>query len=100
MKMSDVEFQADNSKATFYYSAEDRIDFRELIKSLAGEFKVPGDYAFSRTEPLSEIIIRAGGLTTTAYPLGAVLERKSIKAQEKDQEKEEKEKKVIGTINV
>ena len=38
MKMSDVEFQADNSKATFYYSAEDRIDFRELIKSLAGEF--------------------------------------------------------------
>ena len=40
MKMSDVEFQADNSKATFYYSAEDRIDFRELIKSLAGEFKV------------------------------------------------------------
>ena len=40
MKMSDVEFQADNSKATFYYSAEDRIDFRELIKALAGEFKV------------------------------------------------------------
>jgi cell fate regulator YaaT (PSP1 superfamily) len=40
MKMSDVEYQADNSKATFYYSAEDRIDFRELIKSLAGEFKI------------------------------------------------------------
>jgi cell fate regulator YaaT (PSP1 superfamily) len=40
MKMSDVEFQADCSKATFYYSADDRIDFRELIKSLAGEFKV------------------------------------------------------------
>jgi len=51
---------------------------------LEGEFKVPGDYAFSRTEPLSEIILRAGGLTTTAYPLGAVLERKSIKAQEKE----------------
>jgi len=50
---------------------------------LAGEFRVPGDYAFSRTEPLSEIIQRAGGLTITAYPLGAVLERKSIKAQEK-----------------
>jgi cell fate regulator YaaT (PSP1 superfamily) len=40
MKMSDVEFQADCSKATFYYSADDRIDFRDLIKSLAGEFKV------------------------------------------------------------
>ncbi|MFN4000132.1 stage 0 sporulation family protein [Algoriphagus sp.] len=40
MKMSDVEYQADNSKATFYYSAEDRVDFRELIKSLAGEFKI------------------------------------------------------------
>ena len=40
MKMSDVEFQADNSKATFYYSADDRIDFRELIKVLASEFKV------------------------------------------------------------
>ena len=40
MKMSDVEYQSDNSKATFYYSAEDRVDFRELIKALAGEFKV------------------------------------------------------------
>jgi cell fate regulator YaaT (PSP1 superfamily) len=40
MKLSDVEFQADNSKATFYYSSEDRVDFRELIKNLAGEFKV------------------------------------------------------------
>ncbi|WP_438865879.1 regulatory iron-sulfur-containing complex subunit RicT [Penaeicola halotolerans] len=40
MKLSDVEFQADNSKATFFYSAEDRVDFRELIKLLAGEFKV------------------------------------------------------------
>jgi cell fate regulator YaaT (PSP1 superfamily) len=40
MKLSDVEFQADNSKATFYYSAEERVDFRELIKKLAGEFKI------------------------------------------------------------
>jgi hypothetical protein len=40
MKLSDVEFQADNSKATFYYSSEDRVDFRELIKVLAGEFKI------------------------------------------------------------
>ncbi len=40
MKLSDVEFQADNSKATFYYSADDRVDFRELIKILASEFKI------------------------------------------------------------
>lgn len=40
MKLSDVEYQADNTKATFYYSAEDRVDFRELIKVLAAEFKV------------------------------------------------------------
>jgi cell fate regulator YaaT (PSP1 superfamily) len=40
MKLSDVEYQADNTKATFYYSADDRVDFRELIKILAGEFKI------------------------------------------------------------
>lgn len=40
MKLSDVEFQADNTKAVFYYSADDRVDFRELIKVLATEFKV------------------------------------------------------------
>jgi len=40
MKLSDVEYQADNTKATFFYSAEDRVDFRELIKLLASEFKV------------------------------------------------------------
>ncbi|MFY0628244.1 MAG: Signal peptidase-like protein [Reichenbachiella sp.] len=40
MKLTDVEYQADNSKATFYYSAEERVDFRELIKQLAGEFRI------------------------------------------------------------
>ncbi|MGB3588455.1 MAG: regulatory iron-sulfur-containing complex subunit RicT [Tunicatimonas sp.] len=40
MKLSDVEYQADNNKATFYYSAESRVDFRELIKILAGEFRI------------------------------------------------------------
>ncbi len=43
MKLADVEFQADNSKATFYYSSEGRVDFRELIKILALEFKVKVD---------------------------------------------------------
>ena len=40
MKLTDVEYQADNTKATFYYSADERVDFRELIKSLASEFKI------------------------------------------------------------
>ncbi len=40
MKLSDVEYQSDNSKTTFYYSSEERVDFRELIKLLASEFKV------------------------------------------------------------
>jgi cell fate regulator YaaT (PSP1 superfamily) len=40
MKMSQIDFQADGKKATFFYIADDRVDFRELIKILAGEFKV------------------------------------------------------------
>jgi cell fate regulator YaaT (PSP1 superfamily) len=40
MKLIEVEFQADGRKATFYYTAEDRVDFRELIKVYASEFKV------------------------------------------------------------
>lgn len=40
MKLSDVEYQADKSKATFFYSADDRVDFRDLIKKLAEEFKI------------------------------------------------------------
>ena len=38
MKISDIEFQGDGSKATFYYTANDRIDFRTLIKDYAKEF--------------------------------------------------------------
>ncbi|MFN4285549.1 MAG: stage 0 sporulation family protein [Lacibacter sp.] len=40
MKLIEVEFQADGRKATFYYTADDRVDFRELIKIYASEFKV------------------------------------------------------------
>ena len=43
MKLTDIEFQADNTKATFYYSANERVDFRELIKILASEFKIRVD---------------------------------------------------------
>lgn len=40
MKLSDVEFQGDGSKATFYYTAEDRVDFRQLIKDMARAFSI------------------------------------------------------------
>lgn len=40
MKIGDVEFQGDGTKAIFYYIAGDRVDFRELIKVLADELKV------------------------------------------------------------
>jgi len=40
LKMAEVEIQADAKKATFFYIADDRVDFRELIKLYAGEFKV------------------------------------------------------------
>lgn len=40
MKISDIEFQGDGSKATFYYTAEERVDFRQLIKEFAREFNI------------------------------------------------------------
>jgi cell fate regulator YaaT (PSP1 superfamily) len=40
LKMAEVEVQADSRKATFFYIADDRVDFRELIKLYASEFKV------------------------------------------------------------
>jgi cell fate regulator YaaT (PSP1 superfamily) len=40
MKISDVEYQGDKSKAIFYYTAEGRVDFRQLIKDFAAAFKV------------------------------------------------------------
>jgi cell fate regulator YaaT (PSP1 superfamily) len=40
MKLSDVEYQGDRRKATFFYTADERVDFRELIKRLAESFKV------------------------------------------------------------
>ena len=66
MKLSDVEFQADGSKATFYYSSEDRVDFRDLIKQLAGEFKVRVDM---RQISLRQEAGRIGGIGTCGREL-------------------------------
>ncbi len=40
MKLSDVEYQGDGNKATFYYTAEDRVDFRQLIRDFASAFSI------------------------------------------------------------
>ena len=40
MKLSDVEFQGDGKKATFYYTADGRVDFRQLIKDMAQAFSI------------------------------------------------------------
>lgn len=40
MKVGDIEYQGDKRKATFYYTAEGRIDFRELVREFAREFKI------------------------------------------------------------
>ncbi|NBV57144.1 MAG: hypothetical protein EBR72_04990 [Bacteroidetes bacterium] len=39
MKISDIEYQGDGKKVTFYYTSEGRVDFRELIRRYASEFK-------------------------------------------------------------
>ncbi len=40
MKLSDVEYQGDGNKATFYYTADDRVDFRQLIRDFASAFSI------------------------------------------------------------
>jgi cell fate regulator YaaT (PSP1 superfamily) len=59
MKISDIEFQGDGSKAIFYYTADDRVDFRQLIKEFAQNFK-------------SRIEMKQVGLRQEAARLGGI----------------------------
>lgn len=59
MKVSDVEYQGDNSKATFFYTADDRVDFRQLIKELASSFGIRVEM---RQIGLRQEAARVGGL--------------------------------------
>ena len=59
MKISDVEFQGDGSKATFYYTAEKRVDFRQLIKDMAQAFSIRVDM---RQVGLRQEAARLGGV--------------------------------------
>ena len=55
--------------------------------SLSGEVLQPGEYIFSRSETLQEVIHKAGGLSKTAYPLGVVLSREAVKEQQREANK-------------
>jgi len=66
MKVNDVEYQGDGSKAIFYYSAEDRVDFRELIKILAEQFKIRIEM---RQIGVRQEAARLGGLGTCGREL-------------------------------
>ena len=50
--------------------------------TIEGEVERPGTYVFGRSETLHDVLKRAGGLTKTAYPLGAVFSRESAKKSE------------------
>jgi len=66
MKLTDVEYQADGTKATFYYSAEERVDFRELIKLMASEFKIRVEM---RQINLRQEASRIGGISSCGREL-------------------------------
>jgi cell fate regulator YaaT (PSP1 superfamily) len=66
MKVNDVEYQGDGTKAIFYYSAEDRVDFRELIKILAEQFKIRIEM---RQIGVRQEAARLGGLGTCGREL-------------------------------
>ena len=55
--------------------------------SLSGEVLQPGDYIFSRSETLQEVIEKAGGLSKTAYPLGVVLSREAVREKQREANK-------------
>lgn len=66
MKISDVEFQGDDSKATFYYTADQRVDFRELIKEMARAFRIRIEM---RQIGLRQEAARLGGISTCGREL-------------------------------
>ncbi len=66
MKISDVEFQGDKTKATFYYTADERVDFRELIRILAETFSVRVEM---RQVGMRQEASRIGGIGTCGREL-------------------------------
>ena len=52
--------------------------------SVSGEVLKPGNYIFSRAETLQEVIVKAGGLSKTAYPLGVILSREAVREKQRE----------------
>ncbi len=86
-----------DSEDNLVLQPEDQVYIREIPKYnstikrkvyLEGEFKFPGEYSFSEGEKISSVIERAGGLTTEAYPYGAVFTRESVKKIQSERKQE------------
>ena len=83
MKIGDVEYQGDGGKAIFYYIADERVDFRKLIRILADTFKVRVEMKRDRRPAGSRQNRRHRSLRATAvlrvvddsFRLGSVPER-------------------------
>ncbi len=73
MKLMDVEYQLDRKKLSFYYTADERVDFRELVRILAGMFRTRIEM---RQIGVRDEVKRMGGIGPCGLPLccGAFLE--------------------------
>ncbi len=69
--------------SSFYANLSSRVKKEIFSVSLDGAFKNPGVYGVKQGERMSEVIRRAGGYKTNAYPYGGVLARKSVALKEK-----------------
>lgn len=76
--------------ASYVVHPHDEVRFREVYANvgagsvtLQGQVRYPGTYSIERGEKLSELLLRAGGLTDVAYPYGTVFLRKSAADQER-----------------
>ena len=67
MKLIDVEYTFDNSKVVFYFTADGRVDFRELVKDLAAVFRMRIELRQSETAAEGFAVI-PGSRTSSRYP--------------------------------
>ena len=84
-----VELAGDSKGLSYVLQPRDRVHFSQIptigggTVRIEGEVSSPGNYSILKGERLSELLVRAGGLTDIAYPYGTVFLRKSVAAQEK-----------------
>ncbi|WP_354623212.1 SLBB domain-containing protein [Psychromonas sp. MME2] len=83
------QLDAANSKSNYQLRSKDRLNILtkpgwndELVVTLQGEVRFPGEYSFKRGETIKDIVLRAGGLTRFANAEGAVFAREQLKIRE------------------